>query len=193
MSAYRPINPKFNPTALRFVAIDTGSKGAVCECLLETGKITLHKLSGKDPAKLLPVLDKALGDLATLDCVVVEQPPYFMGTFIPSARIAVLFEAFGIIVGYLMARGVKVVRVGPKVWQSRLHDSIGKRGQMKHAEWKKILTDYAKCGYEGVKGLTGQTADALLIAEWWVNEGVFTTSNEKIATKKNKKTKTDVP
>ena len=100
---------------------------------------------------------------------------------IPSARIAVLFESFGIMVGYLMARGVKVVRVTPKVWQKRLNDFLGTRGKMKHAEWKRILTNYAKSRYGDTKGLTGQTSDALLIAEWWVNEGIF--NNEKNSTK----------
>ena len=99
-----------------------------------------------------------------------------MGTMIPSARIAVLFESFGILVGYLMARGVNVVRVTPKAWQKRLNDTIGTRGKMTHAKWKKVLTDYTKERYDGVIGLTGQTSDALLIAEWWSMEGRF---NEK--------------
>ena len=184
MSSYRPVNPKFNPQALRFIAIDTGTHGAICGCSLVTGKITLHKLDGQDPEELLPVLDNALGDINLLDCVVVEQPPYFMGTIIPSARIAVLFESFGIIVGYLMARGVKIVRVTPKVWQERLHDIIGKRGNMKHGDWKKVLTEYAKGKYEGIDNLIGQTSDSLLIAEWWMNEGYYTYSNEKKPIKK---------
>jgi hypothetical protein len=173
VSENRIIHPKFNPQALRFVAIDSGSNGAVCHCSYITKKIELHKLDGLTPEKLLPVLDACLGDLATLDCVIIEQPPYFMGTMIPSARIAVLFESFGIMVGYLMAKGVKVVRVTPKGWQKRLNDLLGTRGKMKHAQWKKILTDYAKSRYGKTVGLTGQTADALLIAEWWVNEGIF--------------------
>lgn len=76
-------------------------------------------------------------------------------------------------VGYLMARGVRVVRVTPKAWQRRLNDLLGTRGKTKHAQWKKVLTDYAKSRYTGTVGLTGQTADALLIAEWWVNQGIF--------------------
>ena len=173
LSENRSINPKFNPNSLRFVAIDSGSKGAVCQCTYSNGELKLGKLDGLNPQDLLPVLDSYLGDLATLDCVVIEQPPYFMGTMIPSARIAVLFESFGIMVGYLMARGVKVVRVPPKGWQKRLNDLLGTRGKMKHAEWKKILSDYAKSRYGDTKGLTAQTSDALLIAEWWVNEGIF--------------------
>ena len=173
LSENQIISPKFSPKGLRFVAIDSGSNGAICHCSYITQKIELYKLTGLEPESLLPVLDASLGDLATLDCVIIEQPPYFMGTMIPSARIAVLFESFGIMVGYLMAKGVKVVRVTPKAWQKRLNDHLGTRGKMKHAEWKKILTNYAKSRYGETKGLTGQTSDALLIAEWWVNEGIF--------------------
>jgi hypothetical protein len=173
MSKDNLINPKFKPEALRFVSIDSGTHGAICSCSYVDGKITLYKLNGLNPSELLPLLNEALGDLATLDCVIIEQPPYFMGTMIPSARIALLFESFGILVGYLMARGVQVVRVTPKAWQKRLNDHLGTRGKTKHAQWKKVLTDYAKSRYAGTVGLTGQTSDALLIAEWWTNEGIF--------------------
>jgi hypothetical protein len=174
VSENKLIKSRFNQNAVRFVAIDSGTNGALCECSLVDGKIKLYKLNGLQPNELLPVLDSVIADLATLDCVVIEEPPRFMGTFIPSARIAVLFESFGILVGYLMARGVKVVRVTPRVWQKRLNDVIGTRGEMKHADWKRTLTEYAKGKYEGTVGLTGQTSDSLLIAEWWTNEGVFT-------------------
>lgn len=173
MSQSSPINPKFNPKAVRFLAIDSGTNGAICSCSLSDGKLKLFKLNGLEPDVLLPVLNESIADVDTLDCVVIEEPPRFMGTMIPSARIAVLFESFGILVGYLMARGVKVVRVTPKTWQKRLNDTLGTRGKMKHADWKRILTNYAKGKYEGTVGLTGQTSDALLIAEWWVNEGIF--------------------
>jgi hypothetical protein len=70
---------------------------------------------------------------------------------------------------------------------------------MKHSEWKKILADYAKKRYEGTEGLTNQTADSLLIAEWWSHEGRFTyqhnsqtTHNEKKPSKKKDKTKSNL-
>lgn len=190
------IKPIFNPKGLTFVAIDSGTNGAICTVSLIDGKITLFKLNGLQPDELGAVLDSAISDPSIVDCVVIEEPPRFMGTMIPSARISVLFESFGIMVGYLMARGHKVVRVTPKAWQKRLNDILGVRGKMKHSEWKKILADYAKKRYEGTIGLTGQTADSLLIAEWWSHEGRFTHShnsqvinNEKKPIKKKRKTK----
>ena len=77
-----------------------------------------------------------------------------------------------------MAKKVHVVRVTPKAWQKRLNDTLGTRGKMNHAKWKKILTDYAKSRYGETDGLIGQTADSVLIAEWWVNEGIFNKWNE---------------
>lgn len=194
MSESQEIKPIFNPQGLTFVAIDSGTNGAICTVSLSTGKVSLFKLNGLQPDDLGPVLDKAISQPQFVDCVVIEEPPRFMGTMIPSARISVLFESFGIMVGYLMARGHKVVRVTPKAWQKRLNDLLGTRGKTKHSEWKKVLADYAKKRYEGTEGLTNQTADSLLIAEWWSHEGRFTyqhnsqviNNEEKPAKKKNK-------
>ncbi len=169
----KTIKPLFNPSGLTFVAIDSGTNGAICTVSMIDGKVSLFKLDGLKPDDLGPVLDKAISEPSLVDCVIIEEPPRFMGTMIPSARISVLFESFGIMVGYLMARGHKVIRVTPKAWQKRLNDMLGTRGKMKHSEWKKVLADYAKKRYEGTVGLTNQTADSLLIAEWWSHEGRF--------------------
>lgn len=199
MSDNKEIKPTFNPSGLTFVAIDSGTNGAICTVSLTDGKVSLFKLSGLQPDELCVVLDSAISKPDIVDCVVIEEPPRFMGTMIPSARISVLFESFGIMVGYLMARGHKVVRVTPKTWQKRLNDMLGTRGKMNHSEWKKILSDYAKKRYEGTSGLTNQTADSLLIAEWWSHEGRFNYLNntqiiqdEKKPVKKKLKTKPDI-
>lgn len=199
MSEQNTINPLFNQNGVTFVAIDSGTNGAICTVSLFTGKVSLFKLDGLSPDDLGPVLDKAISEPSLVDCVIIEEPPRFMGTMIPSARISVLFESFGIMVGYLMARGHKVIRVTPKAWQKRLNDMLGTRGKMKHSEWKKVLADYAKKRYEGTSGLTNQTADSLLIAEWWSHEGRFNylnnqqiKNNEEKPSKKKIKTKASV-
>ncbi|NDB33710.1 MAG: hypothetical protein EB160_09870 [Nitrososphaeria archaeon] len=194
MSQDSKINPKFNTNAIKFVSIDSGTNGAICECNYNTRELCLLKLNGLKPEELLPILDGVIDNINSVDCVVIEEPPRFMGTMIPSARIAVLFESFGIMIGYLMSKGIKVIRVSPREWQSRLNDVIGTRGKMKHSEWKKILTDYAKSRYTGTDNLTQQTADSLLIAEWWINEGIYknhekNTSKENTTKKKPKKVK----
>lgn len=152
-----------------FVTIDTGSSGAIC-VVVDRKHFVLTPLKGLEPDKILPLLDQAIDYTNNLTAVVIEEPPRFMGTMIPSSRISVLFESFGIMVGYLMANKIKPVRVTPPVWQRDYRESMGvKRGEMKHSQWKKVLTEHAKSHYP-CDGLTNQTADALLISRWWLTE-----------------------
>jgi hypothetical protein len=155
---------------MRLIAIDSGANGGICVWDLETQKFVLEKLTGDTVETLRPVMARHFDRSDDIDLVVIERPPRFMGTMIPSSRIAVLFEAFGITIGYLMAKNVKVLEVTPQDWQRHIRDAKGiKRGEMKHGEWKKQLTIYAREQYGERKDLTGQTADALLIADWYFN------------------------
>lgn len=157
------------PSNSHFVTIDTGASGAIC-IVTDTGHIKLTPLKGLDPVKILPLLNEAVGYTDKLEHVIIEEPPRFMGTFIPSSRISVLFESFGIMVGYLMAHDITPRRVQPRIWQEMYRDALdAKRGKMKHSEWKKILSQYAKIHYP-TDGLTNQTTDALLIAKWWLTQ-----------------------
>jgi hypothetical protein len=99
-----------------FVSIDTGSSGAVCICR-NAKDYTLIPLKGLEPSTILPILNQAIGDTDNLKAVIIEEPPRFMGTMIPASRISVLFESFGIMVGYLMANDINPIRVSPQVWQ----------------------------------------------------------------------------
>lgn len=162
-------------TKSHFVTIDTGASGAVC-IVTSDGETKLIPLKGLEPEKLLPVLKTAMGYTDNLTKVVIEEPPRFMGTMIPSSRISVLFESFGIMVGFLMANGITPKRVQPRIWQEMYRDALdAKRGKMKHAEWKRILTKYAKLHY-ACEGLTNQTTDALLMAKWWLKYSHLHTS-----------------
>jgi hypothetical protein len=79
---------------------------------------------------------------------------------IPSSRIAVLFECYGMMVGYLMARGVKsrLTIVTPQDWQRFIRDELNlKRGEMKHAEWKRTLSEYAKEKFKDTIGKVFKT------------------------------------
>jgi hypothetical protein len=156
---------------MRTIAIDTGSNGAIS--VLANNKVTTHKLNGAEPKDWMPVLAQQFNDCTDIDTVIIEKPPYFMGTMIPASRIAVLFECYGMTVGYLLARGVeaRMVTVTPQDWQRFIRDELGiKRGEMKHAQWKKHLSEYAKEKFKSEK-LTGQTADARLILDWWERHG----------------------
>lgn len=156
---------------MKIIAIDTGSSGGIS--VYENGSYTLHKLDGANPDNWLPLLESLFANTDEIDSVVIEKPPYFMGTMIPSSRIAVLFECYGMMVGYLMARGIKsrLTTVTPQDWQKFIRDELGlKRGEMKHSEWKRTLAEYAKEKFKDMKVIE-QTADALLILDWWLRHG----------------------
>jgi hypothetical protein len=156
---------------MRTLAIDTGSNGALS--IYDNGKATTIKLSADKPADIIQHLNPHFVNMDDLDYVVIERPPYFMGTMIPSSRIAVLFECFGATLGFLHAKGLqgKIVEVSPQDWQRFIRDELGvKRGEMKHAEWKRHLTEYAKQKFPNEK-LTGQLTDARLILDWWLRHG----------------------
>ena len=148
-----------------FIAIDTGSNGAVCSTV-DRQHHRLWKLDCTDDKEIKRVLDEAMSVTGDLTEVIIERPPYFMGTIIPSSRIAVLFECYGGIKGFFNGRGISYRLVDARVWQEPFRDHLGyKRGVMKHSQWKKALTDHAKINYP-CDGLTGHTADALLLARW---------------------------
>lgn len=153
------------------VAIDTGSNGGICSVIYEGDKPVaweLDKLQGDNDADAYDSIHTHLGITPDLRAVYVERPPYFMGTMIPSSRIAVLFECYGKVLGYLQGRGIaNVSLVDARIWQEPVRDALGyKRGKTKHSEWKKSLTQHAKASYPDVAGLTNQTADAILLARW---------------------------
>ena len=157
---------------MKVLAIDTGSNGAI-SLAVDGVHLSTQKLNGADPSDWFPQLEEVFKDACDIDTVVIEKPPYFMGTMIPSSRIAVLFECYGMMVGYLYAKGVRnrLVTVTPQDWQRYIRDEMGiKRGEMKHAEWKRHLSQYAKERFKGEK-VTGQTADARLILDWWLRHG----------------------
>jgi hypothetical protein len=154
----------------KLICIDSGANGGICVWDLKTHTFVLEKLTGDTMETLKPVLDRHFAVTADIEEVVIERPPRFMGTMIPSSRIAVLFEAFGITLGYLAAKNLTPIEVTPVEWQRHIRDEKGiKRGEIKHAEWKKQLTLYAREHYGERKDLTGQTADALLLADWYFN------------------------
>ena len=156
---------------MRLIAIDSGANGGICVWDLNTNQFVLEKLTGDTMETLKPVLDRHFAGFPDkTTTVVVERPPRFMGTMIPAARIAVLFEAFGITLGYLAAKNVTPIEVTPQEWQKHIREEKAiKRGEMPHADWKRLLTQYAKDRYGVRKDLTNQTADALLLADWYFN------------------------
>ena len=85
----------------KLICIDSGANGGICVWDLNDHTYVLEKLTGDTMETLKPVLDRHFAVTAEIETVVIERPPYFMGTMIPSSRIAILFEAFGLIVNLI--------------------------------------------------------------------------------------------
>ena len=104
----------------KLICIDSGANGGICVWDLKDHTFVLEKLTGDTMDTLKPVLDKHFAVTADIEEVIIERPPRFMGTMIPSARIAVLFEAFGITLGYLAAKNLRPIEVTPVEWQRHI-------------------------------------------------------------------------
>ena len=98
------------------------------------------------------------------DVAYVEDVPKYVGRAIPSSSAAVLFYNFGLVMGLLIARGIRVVLVRPQDWQKPLN--LGTRRACGSAgEWKNKLKAEAQRRFPELK-VTLKTADALLILDY---------------------------
>jgi hypothetical protein len=121
----------------------------------------------------MPPTDKETGTLIywrvgtfllAMDVAYVEDVPKYVGRAIPSSSAAVLFYNFGLVMGILTARGIRVVLVRPQDWQKPL--DLGTRRACRSAgEWKNKLKAEAQRRFPELK-VTLKTADALLILDY---------------------------
>ena len=68
----------------------------------------------------------------------------------------------------LYALGVREIKVKPQKWQKYFSNSVGVKPLEKQA-WKNRLKTLAKQLYPALDNITLYTADAVLIAEWYIN------------------------
>ena len=140
------------------LAIDPGVKGGLA---YKVGDESLELKSFTTESEFLDILDNISIDT---EAVVEEVPPY-VGRAIPSSSAFKLGYNYGFEVGALRALGFRVNLVKPQVWQKGLQGL----GKLRGAPRKRKLKDNAKRLYPKIKGLTLQTADALLLLDYWVN------------------------
>ena len=141
------------------IAIDPGVKGGMA-CMAGEGLITLHGFTTE--AEFLDLVSNV--SLDTAEAVVEEVPPY-VGRAIPSSSAFKLGYNYGFEVGVLRALGFRVNLVKPQVWQKGLQGL----GKLRGSPRKRKLKDNAKRLYPKIKGLTLQTADALLLLDHWIH------------------------
>lgn len=152
-----------------YLGIDPGVKGGAA--LLSGGRIDLLPFPDgwlDDPT---PVWDWLLG--CPKDTVgVIELITGWQGSTFkqkdgsegasPQADMYKMGRASGMVEGLVHAAGIKFERKVPRTWQAA-HGL--KRDGMKYGPWKRHLKEFAQSLFPREK-VTGQTADALLIAEF---------------------------
>lgn len=142
------------------IAIDPGVRGGFAQKCDDYNPLLRAFTTEAD---FLEILE---GVPADAEAIVEEVPPY-VGRAIPSSSAFKLGYNYGFEVGALRAYGFRVNLVRPQVWQKGLGGMKGLEG----AARKRKLKDHAKRLYPKLDGITLQTADALLILDYWLRSG----------------------
>jgi hypothetical protein len=140
------------------IAIDPGKQGGYAIAWGGMHSINLHKLE-EDFEFVEHLQDlKDHPDVTSIEAVVELVPP-FAGKMIPSSTSFKLGKSAGFLEGVLRMAEIPFTLVRPQEWQKGLS---GLSGLTSHKR-KKVLMNHAKQFFPTTKGLTLQTADAILI------------------------------
>jgi len=145
-----------------FIAVDPGSKGAICLLVPESKQILFCNTSDK-PINIIHILNQAQNEFNVI-CAMVEDVHSIHGT---SAKSNFNFGYnTGFITGLIQASGLSLDRVTPKVWQKFI--GVKSKGKLIKKEVAKICTDlYPNADIYGPKGgLLDGRSDALMIAHY---------------------------
>ncbi len=127
-----------------------GTEGDVLERLRE-----IKRMAGLEGDELVCVLEEVSG---------------FAGKAQPGSAMFRFGEQFGFVKGAVQALGIRLVMVRPQVWQKGFGlgtaSACASRG-----EWKNRLKAEAQRRFPQLK-VTLKTADALLMLEWALGQGV---------------------
>lgn len=138
------------------IAIDPGMSGGVAWI---TGGI-VGAVRMPEPEDL----DTLLFTLSPIRAVYTELVPWVLGRRISPAAVGKLHYQRGVCEGLVMGRGIRLVRVEPKIWQQEFR--LGTRNAAgSYGAWKRKLKTEATRRFPHLK-VTLDTADALLILEY---------------------------
>jgi hypothetical protein len=155
--------PRQRPASTCYIGIDPGKSGGIawtCDTEAHVNAMAMPDTEGDIRDALFAILAKPCGSFAA----VVEDIPRFTGNKIPGSDIAPLFENFGFVKGFLMARGVRLLTVRPQKWQAIFGVGTAAACRSK-TEWKNKLKGEAQKLFPDLK-VTLKTADALLLMEY---------------------------
>jgi len=149
------------------IAIDPGKKGGFA--IQYNSGITLRSMPATDgdvADAFRDVTGKFLFNRSFDEqCVVViEKVGGFIGVRQPGSAMFKFGYGTGFLHGVAMALGLPIVEVRPQEWQK--HFGFGTKGNLTPTEWKNKLKSEAQRRFPKLN-ITLQTADALLILEWY--------------------------
>ena len=140
------------------IGIDPGKSGGYAIGWDGLANIHLHKL--EEDFEFVEHMKelKRHPDVESIEAVVELVPP-FAGKMIPSSASFKLGASCGFLHGVLRMGEIPFTLVRPQEWQKGLSGLSGLTSNKR----KKVLMNHAKQFFPSTKGLTLQTADAILI------------------------------
>ena len=147
-----------------FVAIDPGVSGGFCQFI---GKQVIQAWKFTSLSDFVDEVYALTENPEHQLEFVLEHVPPFAGKNIPSSRSFVLGKSCGFYEG--LARGLRVPchLVPPKTWQK----GFSGLAKTSSSQRKRLLKDHATRLYPNLgKGITLATADAVLIAHYFINK-----------------------
>jgi hypothetical protein len=138
------------------IAIDPGMSGGVA--WIREGQVGACRMPPEDE------LNDLFFTLGPIRAVYTELVPWVLGVRISPASVGKLHYNRGLCEGLVIGRGIRLVRVEPKVWQAKFH--LGSRKDAGgYSQWKRKLKTEAARRFPDLD-VTLDTADALLMLEF---------------------------
>lgn len=145
----------------RIIGIDAGAHGALV--WTEGGKFVLHPTAKNAPIEML---QDAIGGAESVVCYMERIGGFIAGRPLPGSAMFKMGHNFGWWLGALEALRVRTILVQPQTWQKGLPYLDGKKG----ADRKRALKAEALRRYPALQGITLETCDALLIADYGLRQ-----------------------
>lgn len=146
---------------LRIIGIDPGAHGALA-FITHNGQAITHATATTAPKDAL--MD-AISGVALTDCVAYLERVggYIAGQKLPGSAMFKMGYSAGYWEGALAALGVRTILVRPQDWQAGLPNVAGHKEK---ADRKRALKAEAIRRFPTLSGITLDTCDALLIADY---------------------------
>lgn len=150
---------------MTIISIDPGQSGGIVVC---NGEDVAAYPMPETQGDILELIREAEDESewgSTTICVLEQVGGFTAGNPAPGSAMFKFGESYGFIKGVVQALNIRLILVRPQKWTK--HFSLGtKSGCATKTEWKNKLKAEAQRRFPAIK-VTLQTADALLILDWF--------------------------